>query len=88
MQLCRLVAEDPVERDDVVLLLLREGAALEVGAEVVDPPRQQLLPQRFSPASLGSNLQQPTPWRLMCSRRAGQRRARLPSTAGVHVVGV
>ena len=61
LQLCRPVAEDPVERDDVVLLLLREATALEVGVEVVDPPRQQLLPQ-----------QQPTPWRLMRSRRRGR----------------
>ena len=57
----------------VVLLLLREAATLEVGSEVVDPPRQQLLPQRFSPASLWSKLQQPTPWRLMRSRRRGRR---------------
>ena len=49
LQLCRPVAEDPVERDDVVLLLLREAAALEVGAEVVEPPQPAALAAAVKP---------------------------------------
>jgi len=37
------VAEDGVEADDELLLLRREGAALEVRPEVVDPPEAAAL---------------------------------------------
>ena len=39
-----LVAEDGVEVDDEVLLLLREGAPLEVRPQVVYPPQPAALP--------------------------------------------
>jgi hypothetical protein len=38
-----LVAEDLVELDDEVLFVGGEGAALEVGAQVVDPPQTAAL---------------------------------------------
>ena len=42
-----------MERDDVVLLLLREAAALEVGAEVVDPPEAAALAAAVQPGEPG-----------------------------------
>jgi hypothetical protein len=45
------VPQDLVERDDEVLLLLREAAALEVGAEVVDPPQAAALAAALQPCT-------------------------------------
>lgn len=38
-----LVAEDGVELDDEVFFVGGEGAALEVGAQIVDPPQTAAL---------------------------------------------
>lgn len=43
------VAEDAVDVDDGALLLLGEGAALEVGPEVVDPPEPAALAAPLQP---------------------------------------
>ena len=40
-----------MKRDDEVLLLLREAAALQVGAEVVDPPQAAALAAPLQPCT-------------------------------------
>lgn len=47
------VTEDLVQPDDVVLLLLREAAAPEVGAEVVEPPEAAALTAVVQPGQPG-----------------------------------
>jgi hypothetical protein len=48
-----LVAEEAVELDDELVLLLREVAALEVGPEVVDPPEAAALAAAEQAGGLG-----------------------------------
>jgi hypothetical protein len=48
-----LVSEDLVELDDDVVLLLGEVAALEVGAQVVDPPEAAALAAAQQARGLG-----------------------------------
>jgi hypothetical protein len=43
------VAQDLMEADDGVLLLLREAAPLQVGAQVVDPPKAAALAAPLQP---------------------------------------
>jgi hypothetical protein len=47
----RPVPQDLVKRDDEVLLLLREAAALQVRAEVVDPPQAAALAAPLQPCT-------------------------------------
>jgi hypothetical protein len=46
-----LVAEELVELDDELVLLLGEVAALEVRAQVVDPPQPAALPAPQQPCT-------------------------------------
>jgi hypothetical protein len=48
------VAELLVEADDGVLLLLAEVAALDVRAQVVDPPEPAALPTPQQPCTIGT----------------------------------
>ena len=50
----RPVAQDLMERDDEVLLLLREAAALEVRAEVVEPTQAAALAAALQPCTHGT----------------------------------
>jgi len=47
------VPQDLVEADDGVLLLLREAAPLQVGAQVVDPPKSAALAAPLQPCTNG-----------------------------------
>ena len=55
------LAEEGVEADDELVLVVGVVAALEIGAEVVHPAQRQLLPQRSNPAALASARQEPSP---------------------------
>jgi len=59
--LYRPVAEDLVEREDEVLLLLREAAALQVGTEVVDPPQAAALAAALQPCTQQNAIQAKAP---------------------------
>jgi hypothetical protein len=50
-----------VEREDEVLLLLREAAALQVGAEVVDPPQAAALAAALQPCTHQNAIQPKAP---------------------------
>jgi hypothetical protein len=54
-----LVAEDAVQLDDELVLLLREVAALEVGAEVVDPAEAAALAAAQEAGGLGQRAPAP-----------------------------
>ncbi|URD71977.1 hypothetical protein MUK42_34120, partial [Musa troglodytarum] len=56
-----LVAEEAVELDDELVLLLREVAALEVGAEVVDPAESAALAAAEEAGGLGQRAPAPLP---------------------------
>jgi hypothetical protein len=58
-----------VEREDEVLLLLREAAALEVGAEVVDPPEAAALAAALQTCANQSGVQPSTKRRAMAGGR-------------------
>jgi len=59
-----LVAEEAVELDDELVLLLREVAALEVGPEVVDPPEAAALAAAEQAGGLGQRSPAPLAVRL------------------------
>ena len=59
-----LVAEEAVELDDELVLLLREVAALEVGPEVVDPPEAAALAAAEQAGGLGQRAPAPLAVRL------------------------